>query len=56
MSLLVPLIYAQVTFSEAAEWVLWNFLVFVILLSIFIFGLEIMGQIPLFLSLLGIFR
>lgn len=47
MSLLVSLIYAQVTFSEAAEWVIWNFPVFVILLLIFIFGLELMGQIPL---------
>lgn len=43
----MSLIYAQVTFSEAAEWVIWNFPVFVILLLIFIFGLELMGQIPL---------
>lgn len=56
MSLLVSLIYVQVTFSEAAEWVIWIFPVFVILLLIFIFGLELMGQIPLFLSLLRIFE
>lgn len=55
MSLLVSLMYGQMTFSEAAGWVIWNFPVFVILLLIFIFGLELMGQISLFLSLLGIF-
>lgn len=52
MSLLVSLIYAQVTFSEAAKWAIWNFSVFIIVLLIFIFGVELMGHIPLFLSCL----